>query len=224
MYLRGLFMKKYAFTLAEVLITLGIIGVVAAMTIPTLLQKHKERVTITKVKTTYSKLSQALRFAIAENGEVNGWDYYPEDTEKGARSFFEYLKPYLKLAYDCGAKRTNICSIVNLYKLNDTYHGGYNGSKYYEFILNDGTKLWFRIIEGKEACTQPDRYTENVCAMFWLDVDSKNSKNILGKDVFTFYVIKNGIIPDEGGCSLDSDGWGCTKYILKNGNMDYLHK
>lgn len=53
--------KKSAFTLAEVLITLGIIGVVAAMTIPTLLAKYQEKQTVTKLKQTYSILSQAIR-------------------------------------------------------------------------------------------------------------------------------------------------------------------
>lgn len=43
-------MKKYAFTLAEVLITLGIIGVVAAMTLPTVVNKYREKETVTKLK------------------------------------------------------------------------------------------------------------------------------------------------------------------------------
>ena len=42
--------KRIAFTLAEVLITLGIIGVVAALTIPTLIQKYEKQVYITQLK------------------------------------------------------------------------------------------------------------------------------------------------------------------------------
>lgn len=52
-------MKKYGFTLAEVLITLGIIGVVAALTIPTLMQNYKDRacfsILLTKVSEMNSK-------------------------------------------------------------------------------------------------------------------------------------------------------------------------
>ena len=59
---------KFAFTLAEVLITLGIIGVVAAMTIPTLMQKYYEKQTVAKLKETYSILSQALKSASQEEG------------------------------------------------------------------------------------------------------------------------------------------------------------
>ena len=65
--------KKCAFTLAEVLITLGIIGVVAAMTLPTLIENHKTRRIITELKRTYSVLSQATNFAVAELGTPDNW-------------------------------------------------------------------------------------------------------------------------------------------------------
>jgi prepilin-type N-terminal cleavage/methylation domain-containing protein len=220
--------KKAAFTLAEVLITLAIVGVVAAITIPTLVQKNKERVTVTKVKATYSKLSQALRFAIAENGEVNGWDFALEGNIVSANSFFEYLRPYLKIAQDCGSNRTNICSISTLYQLNDISLHSYPGSGYYEFILNDGVKVWFRVnvsTNSQAACTDGDDSTKNVCALFWIDTDGANTKNVLGKDVFVFYIMKDGIIPHQStSCGLEKSGWGCAKYILSNGNMNYLHK
>lgn len=58
--------RRFAFTLAEVLITLGIIGVVAAMTIPVLVQKYKEQATVTRVKKFYSVFSQAYTMAINE--------------------------------------------------------------------------------------------------------------------------------------------------------------
>ena len=48
------FCNKNAFTLAEVLITLGIIGVVAAMTMPSLIASHKEKETVSKLKKVYS--------------------------------------------------------------------------------------------------------------------------------------------------------------------------
>ena len=48
-----------AFTLAEILITLGVIGIVAAITMPTLIQNHKKKVAVTQLKATYSILSQA---------------------------------------------------------------------------------------------------------------------------------------------------------------------
>ena len=63
--------KKIAFTLAEVLITLGIIGVVAALTIPNLIADYKEKVLITQVKKAYSELDNALGLYMAKNECTN---------------------------------------------------------------------------------------------------------------------------------------------------------
>ena len=56
--------EKFAFTLAEVLITLGIIGIVSAMTIPTLINNYQKKVTVTRLQQTYSMLNQALNCLI----------------------------------------------------------------------------------------------------------------------------------------------------------------
>ena len=61
-------MKK-GFTLAEVLITLGIIGVVAAMTIPTLMTKYAKQRTETQLVKFYSMMNQTLRMSVADNGD-----------------------------------------------------------------------------------------------------------------------------------------------------------
>ena len=63
-------LKKAAFTLAEVLITLGIIGVVAAMTMPSLIQNYQEKATVTKLKKCYSLVSQAYVSILNDEGEV----------------------------------------------------------------------------------------------------------------------------------------------------------
>lgn len=65
--------RKAAFTLAEVLITLGIIGVVAAMTLPALMANHRKKETVTKLKKFYTVVNQAVGLAVAEYGDVSGW-------------------------------------------------------------------------------------------------------------------------------------------------------
>ena len=59
---------KKAFTLAEVLITLGIIGVVAAITIPGLITKYQKLVTVVKLKKVYSQLNQVMRYINEDPG------------------------------------------------------------------------------------------------------------------------------------------------------------
>jgi prepilin-type N-terminal cleavage/methylation domain-containing protein len=218
-------MRKYiGFTLAEVLITLGIIGIISAMTIPTLIQKYKERVTVNKVKNMYATFSQALKLAIAENGEVDGWDYTATRTEQGASSFAKYLKPYFKIALDCGKNITGVCNMKQTFALNGDSWNYYNGTEYYKLILNDGSKIWFRI-NGTGACKEPDRKIQNVCALIWYDVDGTKEKNIIGKDIFVFFIMKDKIMLDQNqDCNLSDWGIGCSKYIVENGNMNYLKK
>ena len=84
---------RAAFTLAEVLITLGIIGIVAAMTIPTLVQNYQKKLFETKVQYTYSLLSNVVQRSVAENGDINTWDYgtsyHSDDVEKFVKKYFE---------------------------------------------------------------------------------------------------------------------------------------
>ena len=65
--------QKAAFTLAEVLITLGIIGIVAAMTLPTLIQKNNNMVVATRLKKFYSVFNQAIDLAEVKHGDIKYW-------------------------------------------------------------------------------------------------------------------------------------------------------
>lgn len=101
-------MKK-AFTLAEVLITLGIIGVVAALTIPTLIANHKKQTVETKLAKFYSVMGQAIKLAEVDNGDKKYWHQFennvPVDSEGNpivGKSLVEiwvntYLAPNLKI-------------------------------------------------------------------------------------------------------------------------------
>ena len=92
-------LKTPAFTLAEVLITLGIIGIVAAMTLPTLIINHRKQVTVNKVKKFYTVMSQATNSAIAEYGSMEDWQGFTttRNGEEMQNWFDTYLKPYLKV-------------------------------------------------------------------------------------------------------------------------------
>lgn len=91
-----------AFTLAEVLITLGIIGIVAAMTIPTLLNKAQEMQFKTAYKKAFATLSEAWRMASA-NGDITACDNWGDWSGGTCNADnFKALKKYLKVSKDCG--------------------------------------------------------------------------------------------------------------------------
>ena len=82
------------FTLAEVLITLGIIGIVAAMTLPSLIQTNKNLEVETRLKKIYSVMNQAILFSEEENGPKEYWECLP-----GNRFMEKYIIPYFADGY-----------------------------------------------------------------------------------------------------------------------------
>jgi len=88
-----------AFTLAEVLITLGIIGVVAAMTMPSLMQHYKRQQATARIKKFVSVINQALISAENDLGPREDWVKGEEDNSDSAYDFLNtYIKPYIKSA------------------------------------------------------------------------------------------------------------------------------
>lgn len=210
-------MKK-AFTLAEVLITLGIIGIVAAMTIPALNNKIREKETITKLQTTYSILAQAFKSIEAESGDPDAWNlsgasYNKEDSEIIAK----YILPSLKLTQDCGTGANTSCFYGGRYKyLNGTTVGSYGGYGLYKVVLLNGTALSF------------GQWNANERIDFYVDTNGVNAPNTIGRDLFVISWYKDkGLLPLGAtgtgySCDKSGNGWGCADWVITKRNMDYL--
>lgn len=105
---KPIYFQKAAFTLAEVLITLGIIGVVAALTIPGLLTNIQHRDYTVKLKKFYSTMKQATMLAEEEFGPVNSWD----NSLPMSTYVMTYLNPFLKFSIIDGTESTNNIKVV----------------------------------------------------------------------------------------------------------------
>ena len=223
--------KKAAFTLAEVLITLGIIGVVAAMTIPVLISKYQERVWLTSFKKTYSILYQAYLRASQDYGTANTW--CAEGNTDCAKTYFDILSQYLKTAQIWGFNSPFDNSIRGKYRdLDGSTMGHVNvfpDNKYYNFALNDGTLIGISYSGDLNA------------PLLQVDTNGLKGPNQLGKDFFYISLIRRNDNPVIGGYSLwwlgsdkvyctnaQHSGWwsggGCSLWIISTGNMDYLHR
>ena len=92
--------QNFAFTLSEVLITLGIIGIIAAMTLPAIIGNYNKKVTVQKLKQTYSILQQAVLLSQMENGEPREWNltrFEHADSKDAIMEVCEtYFIPYIK--------------------------------------------------------------------------------------------------------------------------------
>ena len=209
--------KKLAFTLAEVLITLAVIGVVAALTLPTLIQKQQEKAIVSQLKEFYSIFQQALMLAREEKG-----DYY---SENNTASFYYYIKPYLKIQKDC-VNGTGCFPDVMIKALDGSDWVNINTyTNYQKLILVNGALL--QMYNGSDWA---DR------AEIRVDVNGFKKPNTLGRDIFYFTIENNNIIPKglmedvrpfETHCSpsskIEYNGDSCTAWVIFNENIDYLH-
>lgn len=215
--------KNCGFTLAEVLITLGIIGVVAALTIPTLMTAHKKHVTAAKLKRAVSSINQAIKLSESENGEVENWDRTLPQNE----FIDKYFRPYMKITQvcnpvtDCGYKST-----VPWIYLNGTEGGAYSNPNFGDrtpFLTMDGFMYTYSIFPNDS-----DLIMSNNNRIIIVDINGAEKPNQFGKDVFFLYRIEeeDSIIPygadkTDGeirrSCSKTGDGFYCAALIRANG-------
>lgn len=97
--------KSFAFTLSEVLITMTIVGVVAALTIPTLNYQRIKREYSTKIKNFYSKMENAVLDMEQDYGSIRDLKK-PADAASGFEFYMKYLDPYIGHQYVKSDKRT----------------------------------------------------------------------------------------------------------------------
>ena len=177
---------KNAFTLAEVLITLGIIGVVAALTMPSLIQKYQKQTTVTRLKKAYSEISQALKLAEVEYGSMDNWNYTSLPESHGFQEIYwveNYFLPYIKTAKVCLTKE-NLSKCGTDGKLRNL-NGSVVQSPYAHtayVITASGYGIQF-MAGGKSNNNKESEYSPHM--HLYVDIDGpKRGKGIYGKDIF----------------------------------------
>lgn len=195
-------LDKKGFTLAELLVTLGIIGVVAAMTLPTLIGAVEERILESKTKNAMSKISQAATTYMANNGLYSLsslYDCYEGNSKKYCTNekiptIQKMIETTMKISQKCEkaqdcfpetfmdetGKNYNIDEIIDdegstTYKFLDNYT--INITLNNEDVTVDGLDIFgqFRILT-------------------WLDVNGKSSPNVVGEDIWFFDIDEVGNI------------------------------
>ena len=219
------------FTLAEVLLTLVTIGIVAAITIPLFVQIYKDQVTSAQLKKTFGILSQAVRMAEAHNGEIDDWDLGEADTPEGGLKLYNYLVPELIRYKDCKGEQG--CFADNYLTLQGTA-GSYQPSKWNNCargILNNGVP--FVIWSGGTGGDSP--MGSDIYGMIRVDINGESKPNRYGYDYFGYVIKKQGLIPvgttsnevnlycNPFGSNAEN-GIGCTAWVIYKKNFDYKHK
>ena len=234
----GGFMKsKYAFTLAEVLVTLGIIGVVAALTMPALIANYQKHVAVNKLKKAYTIISQFVQKAEEDNGSMYDWNDLAPSTgsayDKAFYMFNTYIKPYFNVLSDSATygKKVGREGTDDYLRYILDYKGGKNVFKTMEstsfsgvtsnilFMTNDGFLFGFDY--HQTSC-----FTNYHCYYMIVDINGSQKPNVAGKDVFRFAIYAGKsytkVLPVYKTSSQSCDNFGVCKPIEhKCGDVNY---
>ena len=210
-------MKNFAFTLAETLIVMGIIGVVAALTLPNLNSSTSNKEKVVKLQKIYQNLNDAYGRAVAVYGPFDEWFINDDTTEKKEKRMFDRITEFMKYSKACTVTE---CSAV--FDKGGTSGGDYSGTAKYNVILADGSTVGF-MYDGFYSIL--------------VDIDGLNKgPNTAGKDFFTLRINDKNHVTHDIGCSLYNSFVGCiyvsfpdqlssshaAEWVLINHNMDYL--
>lgn len=216
--------RVLAFTLAEVLITLAIIGVVAAITVPTIAHTHSEQMYVSALKKNYSVLSNAFKLTQKyDYNSYNDWSH-KDSNDNVIWENYTYLKKYLYVIRECKNKAgcwskdiTKAPTGQNAMSASETGIGG----NIVTFTLNDGTNVGFDYWAKNDIIKNfgvEHNLFDNTLSVF-VDVNGDKKPNMLGRDVFAFILTEKGLMPagvDNNSQNCKTTGYDCAaKYIHK---------
>ncbi len=236
--------KKSAFTLAEVLITLGVIGVVAALTLPTLITNYKNKVYVNQLKATLSTLSTGINKLMIDSG-CEGSDLmctglfpnkidatYYDNLDKAVKKAFKGVKSCTNNSKECEYSVNGLNYKLPAYTANlgvtSFSISKFNSRGMYTYILPNGVIFYI----ANRNCVQTSYPTISTklqyrCADVIFDVNGKKSPNIWGRDLFTYTVAQDGTFYPYGGVEFakffSGDSWetSYTYYLNKGANTFY---
>lgn len=206
-------MNKNAFTLAETLIVLVIIGVVAAITIPATVTRANNEQLTAGAKKSYNTIKTAVKTAEQEYGPKASWILGPD----AAGAVNTYLKPYLDILKDC--ESDSGCFEESFTDFSGEPYDGFEDA--YKFMTVDGMS-W-----GYVHSSTP------VSRLLYVDVNGPKKPNKLGRDVFIFSMggtrnigdRSESLIGEPYGINATDDctstGKTCLIKIIKEGKMNY---
>ncbi len=216
-------MRKSGFTLAEVLVTLGIIGVVSAMTVPTLMQNYQKKSYITQLHKVYNEVQQASVNYMNQRNALN----LIEAGLTSQNAVNEFITTQFKSVNHCDKASECFASLSEYKKLNGATVT-LSVSDTNSYILPSGVAIR-PLYMGNS----------NIVVNVLVDINGKNGPNVLGRDLFMMCLYKNGVIDEysEGSmppvskedrekyynnCDTGTGTYGCLGRILNdNWEMTY---
>lgn len=167
------------FTLAEVLITLGIIGIVAALTIPMLMSKYNRYITETRLRGIYSTILQG--FKMAQYNEVALSDSVTDDADVNGYSYARSKAVFETMFLPVFSGGTEYPRNTEFYRYSADGSTSFDRNTFMVYyVLNNGTVIGFCRAGNYDGM------------IFEVILNPRKSKLISGKDIFTFVFQNDG--------------------------------
>lgn len=173
------------------LITLGIIGVIAAITLPIVITNYQKQETVNRLKKIYSTINQALLISQSENGNFTEWGIALEEADwdkyqdKLSSIVKQNIIPYLKILKDCEYDKCKDAATTTF--KDGTISKWYGNRTHYVVYLTDGSRILFFIDNSNNA--DGTNMWHDLAMM--LDINGDSKPNLMGRDVFYLFLHSN---------------------------------
>ena len=222
--------KKSGFTLAEVLLVITIIGIIASYTIPPLVQNIQDMQLRTAWKSNYSDFSRAAQ-ALASDNDNDLSKVFGSVLDHD--NFRDPFLPYLNYIQKCDAGSATTGNTGCWHAANTWYYlsgamWGASCSTFSRLVLSNGSLVFFE--HKNTTCTGTNTPNDDNCGLMRIDINGFKKPNMIGKDIFSINLLKNGSILPQGvqgdfwynkpqyGCDLTADpaaqGYNCSVEVL----------
>lgn len=210
-------LKKFiAFTLAEVLIVLAIIGVAAALTLPTLNDDVEDKKVVAKLRKIAPELDGIYQSIVQTYGKPYEWSVPSGQTPASMmQGYFEEMGGITK---SCGTGTGCFKGTID------------SNTNFRKFLMKDGSSVGIYILPSDDLAKVDPQDDENYCrgqvGYFLVDVNGIKGENSYGNDVFQFEICSDGVKPGgEKGHFIDTgdEAEYNTAWVIDAGNRDYLY-
>ena len=197
-------MQKQAFTLTELLIALGIIGTIAALSIPSLMTSVHNKMLATQLQNNVESIQQA----IANQKIINNTKDLTETKFKDESGFYSLFQT---------TKSEKCSATVKCWGSSYRVIGG-NQAEYDGIPPENAIRLKNGATISYQMENIGDAYGNRQLAEVFIDVNGADEPNIVGRDYFAFFISKNGTISgnrsvNTATCDTPSE---CFNALIKN--------
>ena len=185
--------SRFGFTLAEVLVTLGIIGVVSAMTVPSLMQNHQRKTYVTQLHKVYNEVQQASLQYMTDKNAIN----LREAGLTSRSAMLEFLTKYFKVVQQCEEGDVRTPCLADEYR-------NINGNSSIKNFTGWGAAACVTLSSGATVLIDyPSLYSNAVDGIksyyghLLIDINGAQGPNIAGRDLFYTNFYDDGSIDEE---------------------------